>query len=69
MTGMKKIGLWMLIVYLLIILVPTFASAHAYIVKSTPMENENLAESPSVISIEFDEAIQPSSFDSLIVID
>ncbi|WP_425388069.1 copper resistance CopC/CopD family protein [Ectobacillus panaciterrae] len=69
MAGIKKLGLWMLMVYVLIILVPTFASAHAYIIKATPMENEILAKAPSVISIEFDEEIQSSGFDSLIVID
>lgn len=58
----------MLLLYVCILLVPTNTSAHAYIIKSTPMENETLNKPPALVSMEFNEAIQPK-FDSLTVID
>lgn len=45
------------------------ASAHAYIVKSNPAENETLKKAPAVVQIEFDEDIQVSSFNTLYVRD
>lgn len=61
--------MWLLIVYLLIIAVPTFAFAHADVVKSAPAEKEILNTVPSVVSVEFGEVIEPSSFTSLMVTD
>ena len=53
----------------LIILIPKSTSAHAYVVKSNPVENETLKKAPSVVKIEFDEDIQVSSFNTLYVRD
>ena len=47
---------------------PSFPSAHAYIKKSTPSENETLSKLPENVTIEFDEPIQPS-FHSIEVFD
>ena len=63
----KKFGLWMVFFFLYSMLSPIFTSAHAYITKATPAENEILPKAPSIVSIEFDERIQSSSFASLIV--
>ncbi len=52
-----------------VILVPTAASAHAYVVKSNPAENETLEKVPSVVRIEFDETLQVSHFNTLFVRD
>lgn len=49
----------LLLTILFIFLFPTFPSAHAYIKKSTPTENEVFDQPPQKVSIEFDEAIQP----------
>lgn len=56
-------------VFLFIITVPTFTFAHANVVKSTPAEKEVLNTVPSVVSVEFGEAIEPSNITSLIVTD
>jgi copper transport protein len=47
---------------------PSFPSAHAYIFKSVPSENEILGQPPPMVSIQFDETIQPS-FNSIKVFD
>jgi copper transport protein len=47
---------------------PGLSSAHAYIVKSFPSENQALNKSPNKVSIEFDEIIQPT-FYSIQVLD
>ncbi|MGG0176966.1 copper resistance protein CopC [Gottfriedia acidiceleris] len=47
---------------------PSLASAHAYIIKSTPKENEVFIKSPQRIQIQFDESVQ-SAFHSLQVLD
>jgi copper transport protein len=47
---------------------PAFSSAHAYIIKSFPVDNQSLHQSPKSVSIEFSEEIQ-SSFHDLQVID
>lgn len=67
MDKIKKISISMLLLYICVLFVPISTSAHAYIIKSTPMENETLAHSPSLVSLEFSEAIQ-SKFDSLTVV-
>ncbi|MCU4965074.1 copper resistance CopC family protein, partial [Bacillus paranthracis] len=66
---MKRLGTLLFIVCVLIILIPKSASAHAYVVKSNPTENETLKKAPSVVKIEFDEDIQISSFNTLYVRD
>ena len=43
-----------------ILLVPTKAMAHSYLVKSNPSQNEVLSETPQTISLQFSEAIQSS---------
>lgn len=66
---MQRLGAWLLIACVLIILIPKSASAHAYVVKSNPTENETLKKAPSIVKIEFDEDIQVSSFNTLFVRD
>jgi len=56
------------VLYLFLFLCPSFASAHAYILKSTPYENEIVNQAPQKVTIEFDETIQ-ASFNSLEVFD
>lgn len=53
---------------LLLFSFPSFTFAHAYIIKSTPSENETLKHSPQKVSIQFDETIQPA-FHSIQVFD
>jgi copper transport protein len=64
----KKSSIYVLILYLFLFLFPSVSSAHAYIIKSTPFENEILKTSPQRVSIQFDESIQPV-FNSLQVFD
>ncbi|MDZ5608061.1 copper resistance protein CopC [Bacillus pseudomycoides] len=66
---LRKLGTWMVMACVLMILVPTTASAHAYIVKSNPEENETLDKAPSVVRIEFDEILQSSHFNTVFVRD
>ncbi|HDR7793861.1 TPA: copper resistance protein CopC [Bacillus luti] len=66
---MKRLGAWLLIACVFIVLIPKSASAHAYVVKSNPTENEKLKKAPSVVKIEFDEDIQVSHFNTLFVRD
>ena len=61
MNVMKRATLWTVLAVLCIILLPKAAFAHAYIVKSTPAENQELKKAPAEIKIEFNEAIQPHS--------
>lgn len=65
----RKLGIWMVMVCVLLILAPSAASAHAYIVKSNPAENEKLEKAPSVVRIEFDEMLQSSHFNTVFVRD
>lgn len=53
---------------LFLFLFPTIFSAHAYIKKSTPLEDEILEKAPSEVMIQFNESIQPS-FNSIKVFD
>lgn len=55
-------------IYLCLVLFPSLATAHAYIIKSTPYENEILNQIPKKVSIVFDESIQ-ASFNSIEVFD
>lgn len=63
---MKRATLWTVLAVLCIILLPKAAFAHAYIVKSTPAENQELKKAPAEIKIEFNEAIQ-NGFHSITV--
>jgi copper transport protein len=54
--------------YILITLFPAVSLAHAFIVKSSPSENEILKNPPKEITIQFDESIQPR-FNSIKVTD
>jgi len=63
---MKRATLWTVLAVLCIILLPKAAFAHAYIVKSTPAENQELKKAPAKIKIEFNEAIQ-NGFHSITV--
>ncbi|MED1509606.1 copper resistance CopC/CopD family protein [Bacillus proteolyticus] len=65
----RRLGAWLLIACVFIILIPKSASAHAYVVKSNPTENETLKKAPPVVKIEFDEDIQVSHFNTLFVRD
>jgi copper transport protein len=67
LESLRKVGLGASIFYLVIALFPVITYAHAYIVKSTPWENQTLSKPPSVVRIQFNESIQ-SGFYSLIVI-
>lgn len=63
--NLRKSGsLLIVILYLFQFSFPSFVSAHAYIIKSSPYENETLSSSPKRVTIQFDETIQ-SSFNSL----
>ncbi|PGV57277.1 copper resistance protein [Bacillus cereus] len=66
---MRRLGAWLLIACVFIILIPKSASAHANVVKSNPTENETLKKAPPVVKIEFDEDIQVSHFNTLFVRD
>ncbi|ULT59274.1 copper resistance protein CopC [Neobacillus drentensis] len=65
---LKYSSLIITVLYLFLFFYPSFASAHAYILKSTPYENEIIQEAPKKVSIEFDEKIQ-TSFHSIEVFD
>ena len=64
----KNGSLLIAILYLFLFIYPSIASAHAYIIKSTPSENEIINQAPQKVTIEFDEEIQPS-FNSIEVFD
>jgi copper transport protein len=55
---LKKFTIVMAIISFFLFAFPLLSSAHAYIVKSTPAENQVLNKSPKKISIQFDETIQ-----------
>lgn len=58
----------MLVVFLFLLLFPSISSAHAYIKKSTPYENEVIGKAPDKVTILFDEPIQ-KVFNSIQVFD
>jgi copper transport protein len=64
----KYSSLLIVVLYLFVFLYPSFASAHAYIIKSSPSENETLKKAPQKVTIQFDETIQ-SNFNSIEVFD
>ncbi|NPC91534.1 copper transporter [Bacillus sp. WMMC1349] len=63
----KKATLWIMMIVCFFI-IPKTAFAHAYIVNSTPLENQELNKAPSEIKLEFNEVIQ-EGFHSIIVRD
>ncbi|PLT32010.1 copper resistance protein CopC [Bacillus sp. V5-8f] len=67
MRNLKKCSIFLLLIYIFI-LFPKETFAHAYLVSSTPAENEILSQSPSKISLQFSEHIQ-SGFHSLVLLD
>ena len=68
MKYIKNGSLPIAVICLFLFLFPTFTFAHAYILKSSPSENEIVNQAPKKVTIKFDEAIQPS-FNSLKVYD
>ncbi|WP_128099995.1 copper resistance CopC/CopD family protein [Paenibacillus sp. DCT19] len=57
---------WAIMVALMLIcclVMPQWASAHAYIVKASPAENELLVTAPELLSLEFNESLQTAFFD------
>ncbi|WP_066252314.1 copper resistance CopC/CopD family protein [Neobacillus drentensis] len=64
----EKASSLLVILSLLLFLFPSISSAHAYIKKSTPFENETVEKVPTKVTIKFDESIQPS-FNSIKVFD
>ncbi|KQL40259.1 hypothetical protein AN960_07250 [Bacillus sp. FJAT-25509] len=64
----RVIGFSFLLLLIAATLFPSLASAHAYIIKSTPSENQVFVNSPQRIQIKFDESVQ-SAFHSLQVLD
>jgi copper transport protein len=56
----KRIYIYIITIAIILFSFPTFSSAHAYIIKSFPVDNENLHQPPKNVSIEFNEEIQPS---------
>jgi copper transport protein len=64
----KKISTFIVILSLFLFLLPTIFSAHAYIKKSNPLENEAVEKPPNEVTIQFDESIQPA-FNSIEVFD
>ena len=64
----EKASSLLVILSLFLFLFPSISSAHAYIKKSTPLENETVEKVPTKVTISFDESIQPS-FNSIKVFD
>lgn len=58
-----KIVLWMMVCLIIVMSLPITTSAHAYIVKSSPSENEILDTTLKTISIQFNEDIQPTFYE------
>ncbi|MEH7156233.1 copper resistance CopC/CopD family protein [Neobacillus drentensis] len=68
MQTKQKAWTLLVILSLFLVLYPSISSAHAYIKKSTPLENETVKKAPEQVTIIFDESIQPA-FNSLKVFD
>jgi len=68
MQTKMKVSTLLMILSLFLFLCPSISSAHAYIKKSTPLENETVKKAPSEVTIKFDESIQPA-FHSIQVFD
>ncbi|MEH7085093.1 copper resistance CopC/CopD family protein [Neobacillus drentensis] len=68
MQTKQKVSTLLGILALFLFLFPSISSAHAYIKKSTPLENEKVEKAPAEVTIKFDESIQPA-FNSIKVFD
>ena len=68
MQTKQKVSTLLGILALVLFLFPSISSAHAYIKKSTPLENEKVEKAPAEVTIKFDESIQPA-FNSIKVFD
>jgi copper transport protein len=64
----QRISVFLIILYIILTSFPSISSAHAYIVQSTPSDNEILKSSPKKVTIQFDESIQ-AKFNSIKVTD
>ncbi|MEY2191483.1 copper resistance CopC/CopD family protein [Neobacillus sp. BF23-41] len=64
----EKVSTFLVILSLFVLLFPSISSAHAYIKKSTPLENETVEKAPTEVTIKFDETVQPA-FNSIKVFD
>ncbi|MGJ7913406.1 copper resistance protein CopC [Neobacillus sp. LXY-1] len=64
----RYLFLFISVIVVFLFLNPAYTSAHAYIIKSEPSENEILDQAPNRVSIQFDETIQPT-FHSIKVFD
>lgn len=60
MHFIKKVWGLGLVLLLICMLFPQFISAHAYLQQSAPSANETLITSPSKITLQFNESIQPA---------
>jgi copper transport protein len=58
----KKMFLIIAVFSIMLFALPRMSSAHAYIVKSNPSENQTMSESPNKVTIEFDEIIQATFY-------
>jgi copper transport protein len=58
----KKMFLIIAVFSIMIFSFPGMSSAHAYIVKSSPSENQTMSKSPNKVTIEFDEMIQATFY-------
>jgi copper transport protein len=67
-TLKSKAGFIFIMIFLLFVFHPSSSEAHAYIIQSSPAENEVLNKGPANVKITFNEAIQPV-FHSLKVVD
>jgi copper transport protein len=56
----KRIYIYIITIAIIFFSFPALSSAHAYIIKSFPVDNQSLHQSPQNVSIEFNEEIQPS---------
>jgi len=63
-----KCSISLIILFVMISVFPSHFSAHAYIIKTAPYDNEILTNSPREVVIQFDESIE-SPFDSIKVLD
>ncbi len=56
----KTLGLGLILAMVCMFLFPSFIDAHAYLQQSSPSANETILSSPSKITLQFNESIQPA---------
>lgn len=66
--NMKPLWVWMLVIFIGVLIHPAASSAHAYLTKSSPSDNEVMTQAPAKVTLQFNEALQPA-FHSIIVMD